>query len=659
MSVDPPHLPALQARGMAAAVHDHAWEKTPLGAASGWPASLRTIAGLVLASLQPSFLLWGPERRFLYNDAYAPILGERRPEALGRPFFDVWPEVRDEIGPVIAAAYAGQSSYFEDLPVVLHRDGAAEQTWFTFSYTPVIGEDGGVSGALCICRETTETVRAAERAAFLLELEGRLRPLTHPREVIATAQQLLGEHLGANRVGYGDVAEDERFFTTEHNWTDGSVEHHSGLHDLAAFGPAVLAAMRQGQTLRVNDATTEPAFAGDAVQAAFAALEMRASLVVSLVKAGRLTAALYVHQSTARTWTDQEARLVEEVAERTWSAVERARAETALRRSEARFREFFETAGDAIFVEDAEGRYVEVNAAACRLLGYTREELLSMTVADVMGPENMVRVRAWRDQRPRERPGMSEWRIRRKDGSAVDVEISAGVLEGGGLEAVVRDITARRAAEARQRLMMNELNHRVKNSLATVQAIAAQTLGGDVPAGPRRTFTERLIALAQANDILIAEEWAGASLAAIAEQVARPHADPSRPDRFACKGPEVQLPPKSATALALALHELATNAAKYGALSRPEGRVELNWAVGEAERELRITWRERGGPPVRAPGRTGFGTRLIRRGLAAELQARVELDYAADGLVCTVRAPLPRPASPEPMATPAPGGPVA
>jgi PAS domain S-box-containing protein len=620
------------------------WASTPLGERAQWPASLRTLVAFVLASRQPAFLLWGPRRTVIYNDAYAPILGDKHPAALGRAFFDIWPEVRDEIGPVIDAAYAGQASFFEDLPVILERNGAAAPAWFTFSYTPATGDTGSVEGALCICRETTEAVLAERRSAFLLELERRLRPLTAPREIIAEAQRALGEHLGASRVGYGDVAEDERFFTTEHNWTDGTVEHHSGLHDLAAFGPPVLAAMRHGQTLRVNDATTEPAFAAPEVQAAFAGLELKASLVVSLVKGGRLTAALYVHQSTPRWWTDDEARLVEEVAERTWSAVERARAESALRNSEARFREFFETAGDAIFVEDADARYVEVNAAACRLLGYSREELLSMRVEDVMGPENMPRVLAWRASPHRERPAMSEWRVRRKDGSLVDVEISAGVLAGGGVEAVVRDITARRAAEARQRLMMNELNHRVKNSLATVQAIAAQTLGGDTPEPTRRAFTDRLIALAQANDILIAEEWAGASLAAIARQVASPHSDPARPDRFSCEGPELQLPPKSATALALALHELATNAAKYGGLSLPDGQVELTWAIDAEADELRLVWRERGGPPVRAPDRAGFGTRLIRRGLAAELQAKVELDYAPDGLVCTVRAPLPRPA---------------
>ncbi|MCR5880933.1 PAS domain-containing sensor histidine kinase [Phenylobacterium sp. J367] len=561
---------------------------------------------------------------------------------MGRPFFEVWPEVDDEVGPVIESAYAGDASFFEDLPVTLLRQGAPHQAWFTFSYTPVEDEDGRIAGALCLCRETTEAVLAKQRAAFLLELEGVLRPLTEPREVIAAAQRALGEHLGANRVGYGDVAEDERFFTTEHNWTDGTVEHHSGLHDLAAFGPPVLEAMRHGVTLRVNDAATEPAFAGAEVQAAFAGLELKASLVVSLVKGGRLTAALYVHQSTPRYWSDDEARLVEEVAERTWSAVERARAEAELRRSEARYREFFETAGDAIFIEDVDGRYVEVNAAACRLIGYPRDELIGMDSRLLLGGDDVGPAATWRRTGGRDQPAVADRRLRRKDGSWVEVEISAGSLSNGGVEAVVRDISARRAAEARQRLMLNELNHRVKNSLATVQAIAAQTLQrADVPKDVRDTFAARLIALAQANDVLIAEDWSGAGLEAIAAQVASPHAESGRPERFSYGGPPVHLPPKSATAMALALHELATNAAKYGALSKPEGQVSLSWDVDPAAGEIAISWRERGGPPVSPPARSGFGTRLIRQGLKADLQAKVAVSYEPEGLVCSITAPLP------------------
>lgn len=212
------------------------------------------------------------------------------------------------------------------------------------------------------------------------------------------------------------------------------------------------------------------------------------------------------------------------------------------------------------------------------------------------------------------------------------------------------DITPRKQAEDRLRLMVHELNHRVKNSLATVQAIASQTLHGEeVPERVRNALTERLIALSRAHDVLTEKGWAGASLREIAEQAAAPHLSSDHPDRFVISGPPVDLPPRSAIAVALALHELATNAAKYGALSAPGGRVTIDWTAAPGEdRELQLTmtWRESGGPAVAEPVARGFGTRLIQRGLPAELRGQVRIDYAPQGVICTIDAVItPEPAT--------------
>jgi hypothetical protein len=172
-----------------------------------WPERLTSLIEVVLASKTPMFLLWGAERTFLYNDAYIPVLGHKHPWALGQGLFEVWPEVRELIEPVIEQAYAGQSSYFEDLPVVLHRSGQPEQTYFTFSYTPVRARAGAVVGALCSLQETTNKVQAERRLEFLLRLTDELRGLDDPLEVVCEAAGMLGEHLGVSRVGYGDVDE--------------------------------------------------------------------------------------------------------------------------------------------------------------------------------------------------------------------------------------------------------------------------------------------------------------------------------------------------------------------------------------------------------------------------------------------------------------------
>lgn len=187
------------------------------------------------------------------------------------------------------------------------------------------------------------------------------------------------------------------------------------------------------------------------------------------------------------------------------------------------------------------------------------------------------------------------------------------------------------------RLLINELNHRVKNTLAIVQGIAWQSFRtGGVPETVREAFEGRLTALAAAHDVLTRQNWeAGSILHIVAEATAPHHAGDGR---LTAEGPSVDLEPKTAVALALAMHELATNAVKYGALSTPGGRVEVRWTADGGM--LRLTWRESGGPPVAPAAQRGFGARLLEHGLAAELGGEVTLDFRPEGLICRVEAAL-------------------
>jgi PAS domain S-box-containing protein len=302
-----------------------------------------------------------------------------------------------------------------------------------------------------------------------------------------------------------------------------------------------------------------------------------------------------------------------------------------------------ESISDAFYALDTSWRYVVFNRAAEEYFGVSRDQMLGRTFSEMFpqgrGTDFETRLLAAMN----ERKG-STYEVISAMRPDRTVELRITPMRDGGIAVSLRDITERKLAESRQRLLVNELNHRVKNSLATVQAIAAQSLrGADVPPALFERFMARLMALARANDILVAEDWLGADLDAIASQVASPYVAEGEVGRFRVGGPEAHLAPKAATAMALALHELATNAAKYGALSAPEGRVSLTWALtGEAShRRLHMTWRESGGPAVRPPEKTGFGTRLIEKGLKAELQANVQLDYAPTGLIMTLDAPLP------------------
>ena len=233
------------------------------------------------------------------------------------------------------------------------------------------------------------------------------------------------------------------------------------------------------------------------------------------------------------------------------------------------------------------------------------------------------------------RPAGSRWyRI-----SGIPVHAAGRV--SGALVAIV-DIDQEKRAAEHQRLLVNELNHRVKNTLATVQSISAQTLRtAETTADARDAVETRLLALSRAHDVLTRENWEGASLNEVVAQAVEPYRAVGD-NRLHAAGPDVRLTPRMALALSMALQELATNAVKYGALSNASGTVDIAWTVqnGVAPPRLNLRWTEREGPPVAAPRRRGFGSRLIERSLAQDLNGTVQIDFAPEGVQCVVDAPL-------------------
>jgi len=220
------------------------------------------------------------------------------------------------------------------------------------------------------------------------------------------------------------------------------------------------------------------------------------------------------------------------------------------------------------------------------------------------------------------------------------IGITVDVTEHKAVEEALRqEIAERERAQAHQRLLIHELNHRVKNTLATVQSIAMQSLRSVASPDAFDLFTSRLMALGGAHDLLNQQNWEGANLDEVIQRMVAVH-DRIEDGRFTLKGPRVRLQPNKAVAMAMALHELATNATKYGALSRPQGRVAIRWGVDRSGAELSLSWREEGGPPVHAPDRRGFGSRLIERSLAAELGGKAALVFAPNGVRCDLTARL-------------------
>lgn len=239
-----------------------------------------------------------------------------------------------------------------------------------------------------------------------------------------------------------------------------------------------------------------------------------------------------------------------------------------------------------------------------------------------------------------------EYRVIRPDGETVWILVR-GRAEYGPDSLPVRaigvslDITERKRAEERQRALVAELNHRVKNTLATVQSLVLQTqLTVASPAEFNRTIDDRIRALARAHDLLTENSWEGAMLKDVIGRTLAPYV--SRQEgkgRISMSGPPVRMNPESAVALNMAFHELATNAAKYGALSAPGGGIAVVWTIDAALKPavIEIVWTERDGPPVEPPARRGFGSRVLEMGLAHELDGDVALDFRREGLVCRMR----------------------
>ena len=344
-------------------------------------------------------------------------------------------------------------------------------------------------------------------------------------------------------------------------------------------------------------------------------------------------------------------------------ALRRANAElaasrVALREREERLRLILDSATDyAIFSMDPLRRITWWNAGAERLLGWAEGEIVGLPADVIFTPEDRESGAPARESEGAVRDGRvadERWH-QRKDGSRfwanglmMPLRDPARGPEAPplGLIKVMRDETARRRAEEQKTLLLHEMNHRVKNTLAAVQAIALQTVRGaaDLPSFAA-AFQARLVALARAHDLLTRENWEGAALGEVARAALAPNtagAAAARVDLRACRGSDTVLPPAQAMALALALHELATNALKHGALSAPGGRVSLACRADPEDGAHLVEWVERGGPPIpRPPARKGFGLRLLQRGLKTQAGMGADLRFEPDGVRCTLRLPPP------------------
>jgi PAS domain S-box-containing protein len=300
-----------------------------------------------------------------------------------------------------------------------------------------------------------------------------------------------------------------------------------------------------------------------------------------------------------------------------------------------------ESSDDAIVSKDLNGVIASWNKGAERIFGYFAEEVIGKPITILIPADRQHEEPAILDRMRRgERIEHYETVRQRKDGRLIDVSLTVSPVRDAtgrivGVSKIARDVTERKLAEQHARLLGRELEHRVKNILATVQSLTRLTEAETV-AEFARVLSGRFQALASAQSLLASSRWSAANIRdLIAEELAA--FGTAEDGRALISGQPLELGPQAAQAVALVTHELTTNAAKYGALSCPDGRVEVEWVARTGV--LTVHWREVGGPPVKAPEKSGFGSKLIS-GMLQTLDGQIDCDWSPTGLVCKIRVPL-------------------
>jgi PAS domain S-box-containing protein len=614
------------------------WASHPFGTPDKWPRQLHAAFNLLIDAAFPAAMWLGPDLNLFYNDAYIDALGPRHPAAFGRPGKIVWGELWDVIGPQFAQVMRTRKGLSErNQRLIMTRHGYEEETFWDYTISPLTNPHGEVVGVLNEAYDASEREFQARNYRAIIELDNALIAADDADTILATALRTIGEALEADRVGYGEVDATGTMLDVPQCWSKGSMPVVNGHHPIGEFGfSADLAA---GRTVVIGNPLLDPRTATPEILARIERAGLGAGVIVPIIDRGRYAAEVFIHAAAQREWRAHQVAFAETATQRLYQALIRARAETRLRDSEERYRLIFEQANDIIFTADLDQTITDTNEAGARALGMPREEIIGRNIADFVNAEDHAQTtRMLRQKIERGGHTRHEVGVIRPDGSTVRWENDSTLVTDPdgvpiGLLSISRDVTEQRAFEDRRELLIHELNHRVKNTLSLVQSLAHQSFRGRGDAGG---FTARLTALAGAHDLLTREHWEGVSLVDVVAKAVQAFAA----GRVSIEGgPRLLLQPKQAISITMALHELATNATKYGALSVEGGQVSIAWTDGDGR--FRLQWRESGGPAVKPPEHKGFGLRMIERALASDLSGRVTMHFEESGLSCVIDAPLP------------------
>ncbi|MBN8831072.1 MAG: PAS domain-containing protein, partial [Sphingomonadales bacterium] len=484
---------------MSAEVQAFNWSQTPLGAMEDWPDTLRTTTALVMKSGFPQAIVWGDSLTTIYNSAFARLLGSK-PLPLGKPFDEIWSEAWDSIEPIYRRAMAGETTYIENFPLIVERGDGPEQAYFTFCYSPIADKDGKIVGMLDTVVETTATVLASRQRDllnFLDTLTRALHPASEPTEIMAITTRLVAEHLGVANCAYADMDADQDGFTVRGDWAQPGTRSIVGHYRLADFGKLAVEKLTDGKPLIICDNGSELA---PEEAAAFRAIGVAATICMPLIKHGRLTALMAVHDKAPRQWSDYDLSVIREVTDRSWAHIERVRSEDQLRRAQ-------EVGGVGLFTLDILRDTITGTPEFFRLFGIEPcGELHASVIEKLVLPEDAPVVSNLPRRRSGTAPLQVQYRIRRADTGEIRTIARNGEYErdrsGTPLRMLgtVRDVTEQ--SRAQQALEQSEAQFRT-----FAQSMPSQVWTSK-PDGRLEWFNERVYAYTGfAPGALDGERW--------------------------------------------------------------------------------------------------------------------------------------------------------
>jgi PAS domain S-box-containing protein len=401
-------------------IASHDWSES-LGSIESWPASLKTTVGILLHSPVPIVLLWGEDGIMIYNDAYSVFAGGRHPQLLGSKVREGWPEVAEFNDNVMKVGMAGDTLSYRDQELTLHRSGAAEQVFMNLDYSPVFGEGGKPAGVIAVVVETSLRV-AAERKVqqnearlLFLDALGKETAKSHDADAImAITTKMTGEYLKVAICAYADMDADQDGFTIRGDWSAPGSPSIVGHYSLADFGKLAVRNLGAGRPLVVNDNLRELA---PEEAATFQNIGIAATICMPLVKEGRLTALMAIHDKVPRLWTDEDLALITEVTERSWAHIERVSSEVALRAREAQLRVLAQAMPNHVWNARPDGLLDWFNEQVYMYSGKREGELDGNGWAEIVHPDDLpITVERWTAALESGDDYEAEFRLRRYDG---------------------------------------------------------------------------------------------------------------------------------------------------------------------------------------------------------------------------------------------------